>query len=250
MENLNSLIVGPGESKEIILPDEPNHTLTRIELLPGANVNFYIVGKNQLLKEQKIICHLHRDSQLNVFLVVVDENAKKYEVEANLDGKNAKLDVKGIVVVDKNQSCETCVTVNHHAPYCISNQLVKYVLDGDARGSFSGLIKVDHGAKKTEAYQTNRNILISSTARMNTEPQLEIYCDDVKCSHGAATGQLNELQLFYLRSRGIDLPQARAMLIDAFVSDIVDTIPSDNIKTAVKQLVRERLHHENLYFED
>jgi len=133
------------------------------------------------------------------------------------------------------------VFVRHAAPHCFSNQLYKGVLDDQATGAFSGRILVDQGAQKTEAFQTNRNILLTDKAKMNTKPQLEIYADDVKCTHGATVGQLDEESLFYLRSRGIREREARLMLMSAFAYDVVREIKVDALRERISELVERRL---------
>ena len=115
-------------------------------------------------------------------------------------------------------------------PHCTSNQLFKGILDDDATGSFNGKIHVSKDAQKTQAYQKNNNILLSPAARMNTKPHLEIYADDVKCSHGATIGQLDREAMFYLRSRGIGEKEARHLLMYAFANEIVSKIPDQPVK--------------------
>lgn len=129
----------------------------------------------------------------------------------------------------------------HNAPHCHSDQLFKYVADGDARCSFEGLIRVQEGAHHTEAYQSNRNILSGADARMHTRPHLEIYCDDVKCSHGAATGQLDSEALFYMRTRGIPEAEARTMLMQAFMADVIETIALVPLRDRIRHLSEMRL---------
>ena len=124
---------------------------------------------------------------------------------------------------------EESVTAETHVTHAVgggtSNQLIKFVLDDNARGRFIGDLKIAPDAQQTEAHQTNRNLLLSETAEMRTQPQLEIYADDVKATHGASTGQLDESALFYMQQRGIDKQKARQLLVGAFMKEVLDKIP-------------------------
>ena len=141
-----------------------------------------------------------------------------------------------MVIASGKQVTDNASLINHGCPHCHSDQLFKYVIDDEAKCAFEGAIKVDYNAKFTEAYQSNRNLLASKGARMHTSPQLEIYCDEVKCSHGATTGQLDESALFYMRSRGIPEDEARTMLMD-----VLDTVKMDGLRDRLRHLVERRL---------
>ncbi|HEX2395781.1 MAG TPA: SufD family Fe-S cluster assembly protein, partial [Bacteroidales bacterium] len=136
------------------------------------------------------------------------------------------------------------ILMDHASPNCTSNQLFKGILDDEATGSFNGKILVRQDAQKIQAYQKNNNILLSSTARMNTKPHLEIYADDVKCSHGATVGQLDSEALFYIRSRGISEDEARHLLMYAFANEIVSRISVPILKERIIDLVDKRLRGE------
>ena len=145
----------------------------------------------------------------------------------------------GLYLADKNRVVDNHTVVDHTVPHCMSNELYKGVMDGKSTAVFNGKIFVRRDAQKTNAYQTNRNILLSDDATINTKPQLEIYADDVKCSHGTSTGRLNEEALFYLRARGIGERSARKLLVRAFAEEIVNSVPND----AVKAYLDNRLNH-------
>ncbi|MBQ7823567.1 MAG: SufD family Fe-S cluster assembly protein, partial [Bacteroidaceae bacterium] len=134
--------------------------------------------------------------------------------------------------------------IDHAVPRCSSRELFKYVLNDTSTGSFSGRILVREGTDKTEAYQSNKNLCATSDAQMFTKPQLEIYADDVKCSHGATIGQLDEQALFYMRSRGIPEAEARMLLMFAFTSDVIDTVRLDALKDRLRLLVEKRFRGE------
>ena len=123
----------------------------------------------------------------------------------------------------------------------MSNQLIKFVLDDESRGHFIGDLKIAQDAQKTEAHQTNRNLLLSETAEMRTQPQLEIYADDVKATHGASTGQLDESALFYMQQRGIGKEKARQLLVNAFMKEVVESISDEKIKSDVLSFFEEEV---------
>lgn len=138
------------------------------------------------------------------------------------------------------QHIDNSSSVVHTGTYGRSNQLFKYVLDDEATGSFGGSIEVAHCSRFVEAYQSNRNILASTSARMHTKPQLLIYNDDVKCSHGATTGQLDDRALFYMRTRGIPEAEARRMLMQAFMVDVIDSIALEPLRDRLRHMVERR----------
>ena len=145
----------------------------------------------------------------------------------------------GLYVVDQNRVVDNHTDVDHTVPNCVSNELYKGVMDGKSTAVFNGKIFVRRDAQKTNAYQTNRNILLSDDATINTKPQLEIYADDVKCSHGTSTGRLDTDALFYLRARGIGEAAARKLLVRAFAEDVVEKVPNE----AIKAYLENRLNH-------
>jgi Fe-S cluster assembly protein SufD len=148
----------------------------------------------------------------------------------------------GLYLLHGETLADNHTVVDHRKPNSFSNELYKGVLEGNSKGVFNGKIFVRPNAQKTNAFQSNRNILLSDKATVNTKPQLEIWADDVKCSHGCTTGQLDEEALFYLQSRGIDKNTARAMILYAFAAGVLDTIPNENLKQFIDGLISERLH--------
>lgn len=158
----------------------------------------------------------------------------------DLNGEHAEARLAGMVVNSDRRHADNCTRVRHLAPRCRSNQLFKYVLDGESQGAFEGEIYVDPKAKFTEAYQSNRNILAAPTARMHSSPRLLIYDDDVKCSHGSSTGQLDNEALFYMRTRGIPADEARTMLMQAFMVDVIDHVAIEEMRDRLRHLVEMR----------
>jgi Fe-S cluster assembly protein SufD len=161
-----------------------------------------------------------------------------------LGGEGAELNLYGMVIADRDEHVDNHTFIDHAAPRCTSNELFKYVLDEQATGAFAGMIRVRPGAQKTLAQQTNRNLCATRDACMYTQPQLEIYADDVKCSHGATVGQLDENALFYMRQRGIPEREARLLLMFAFVGEVIDSIHLDALRDRLHLLVEKRFRGE------
>ncbi len=155
------------------------------------------------------------------------------DVNIDLCEKGANCFVKGLSLSDHKQHLDVNVITNHHAPNCISDQNFKSILKGNSSGVFNGRVIVHDGAQKTDSSQSNKNLLLSKEALMNSNPQLEIYADDVKCSHGSSTGALESDALFYIRSRGIDQEAATALLVHGFASEIIEGIKNHDIKDLV-----------------
>ncbi len=158
-----------------------------------------------------------------------------------LDGEGLEATLNGLYLTTGNRLADHHMVVEHAKPHCASHEYFNGILAGKSRGVFHGRILVRPNAQKTDAKQTNKNILLSPTATVNTKPQLEIYADDVKCTHGATIGQLNPESVFYLRARGIPLETARRMLIHAFAGEIIDRVRCTPIRQELDQLVWDRL---------
>ena len=158
--------------------------------------------------------------------------------------QGAEINLCGMAIADKNQHVDNNTSIDHAVPNCTSNELFKYVLDDQSVGAFAGLVLVRPDAQHTSSQQTNRNLCATRDARMYTQPQLEIYADDVKCSHGATVGQLDENALFYMRARGIAEKEARLLLMFAFVNEVIDTIRLDALKDRLHLLVEKRFRGE------
>lgn len=150
----------------------------------------------------------------------------------------------GLYLIHGNTLADNHTTVDHKKPNSYSNELYKGLMDDKSKGVFNGKIFVRPDAQKTNAFQSNNNILLSENASVNTKPQLEIWADDVKCSHGCTTGQLDEQALFYLRSRGLSKDKAKAILLMAFVAEVIESVKEESIRKYLQQLVSKRLHQE------
>jgi Fe-S cluster assembly protein SufD len=163
------------------------------------------------------------------------------DVVATLDGDGAECTLDGLYVVDGDALVDTHTTIDHAKPHCPSHELYKGILAGRARAVFNGKIIVRPDAQKTDAKQTNKALLLTDTAQVNTKPQLEIFADDVKCTHGAAIGQIDEDALFYLRARGIGVLEARNLLIHAFAGEVLDGIKVPDVRATAMRLMEEKL---------
>jgi Fe-S cluster assembly protein SufD len=164
-----------------------------------------------------------------------------------LEGENASAEITGLYLMDRNQHIDNRVFVDHAVPHCQSNELFKGVLDDHATGVFNGHVLVRRDAQQTIAYQRNSNILLTDKATIDTRPFLEIYADDVKCSHGATVGQLDANALFYIRSRGISEASAKILLMYAFAAEIINKIGIPELRQRIDDMVKKRLRGELSY---
>ncbi len=166
----------------------------------------------------------------------------RHTIDVVMDHEGAECWVDGLYMVDGSQHTDTHSMIDHRQPHCTSHQLYKGILDGKSRAVFNGKVFVRHGAQLTNAQQTNKNLLLSNEAQVDTKPQLEIFADDVKCAHGAAVGQLEADEIFYLESRGIRPEPARNLLTYGFAEEVIEKIKIDSIRRELDQAVLNRLH--------
>lgn len=184
------------------------------------------------------------NSQVNSVYITLHGGIVRNNLFVNLSEQGAENNSYGLWLADKSQHIDNSTFVKHMAPNCKSVQLYKGILDDNSTGIFSGRILVDKIAQKTSAFQSNKNLLMTNDAKVRSKPQLEIYADDVKCSHGSATGQLDEDAMFYLRSRGISKKEACHMLMLAFASEVTDNISIVPLRNEINGLVEKRLRGE------
>ncbi|MDD4235119.1 MAG: Fe-S cluster assembly protein SufD [Bacteroidales bacterium] len=249
----NLVVLEEDASLRMIICD---HTLNRTQNFINSLTESYI-GKNAHLEYYSIQNEPDTAALLNTLCFYQEANSHltnlafslhggslRNNVYSTLAGERAHSNLYGLFLSDKKQRVDNYTYIDHKAPTCTSNELYKGILDDNARGAFSGKIMVRPDAQKTEAYQTNNNLCLTDTAKMRTKPQLEIYADDVKCSHGATVGQLDQEALFYLQSRGISKKEAKLMLMFAFANDIVRNIPVIPLKEQISGLVDNRLRGE------
>lgn len=217
--------------------------VVEIFLDQGASLQYYDLEESSAMtmRHSQLFAEQNTGSSLvaNGTTLMGGTTCNSYCVD--LQGEHCTTKLAGMAIGGPGQVICNNTRITHNVPKCHSDQMYKYILDGNSQGSFYGIIKVDEAAKFTKAYQSNRNILANADAKMYTRPQLEIYCDEVKCSHGATIGQLDQNALFYMRQRGIPEAEARMMLMQAFMADVIDTVEIPALKSRLHQLVEMRL---------
>jgi len=185
---------------------------------------------------------LGRNSSFDTTNITLGAQLSRHNLSVIMDHEGAECWVDGLYIVGTGQHADTHSVIDHKQPHCTSHQLYKGILDGKSRAVFNGKVFVRHGAQKTDAMQTNKNLLLSNDAHVDTKPQLEIFADDVKCAHGAAIGQLDEDELFYLSTRGIHSDLARNLLTYGFAEEVIGKIKIESIKTQLDEAVLHRLN--------
>lgn len=213
-----------------------------IFVMDGAHFELYDLEESgvETTRLSTLWISQERDSKMVVNGMTIYNGKTRNEYHSVFKAPGASLYLYGMGIADNERCIDTYSRVNHEAGHCYTDELFKFSVDDLARCAFTGLVKVAHGAEKSEAYQSNRNLIGSDAARMFSKPQLEIYNDDVKCSHGSATGQLDELQLFYMRTRGLDEEEARMLLKQAFMADVIDKVEIPGLKERLTYMVERR----------
>ena len=217
--------------------------VTEIYAERNASVEFYELEEDstRVARMSSLFAEQKESSNVLVNSLTMQCGTTRNNYRINLNGERAENYICGMVIADKEQSVDNFISMNHSVPNCHSSQLFKYILQDKANGAFCGRIVVAQDAQKTQAYQSNNNLCISPDARMYSKPQLEIYADDVKCSHGLTTGQLDEDAMFYLQARGISKGDARLLLMQAFMADVLSHIRIENLRERLTDLVEKRL---------
>ena len=185
-----------------------------------------------------------RGSSVTHNVITLHNGVTRNKLDLVLSGEGAECQCCGCVIADKQQHVDNNTLITHRATHCTSNELYKYVLDDKATGAFAGRVLVEHGAQKTTSQMTNQNLTATKEARMYTQPMLEIYADDVKCAHGSTVGQLNAAALFYMRQRGISLDEAKMLLQNAFINEVVDKMQLEPLRDRLHYLVEKRFRGE------
>lgn len=219
-------------------------SLQTVELYVGKNAELHYYDLEESSQRTSRISSLYlrqeADSRVVIDGMTLFNGVTRNEYYCDFAGENADLKLYGMAIEDRQRKVSTYSRINHAVPHCVSNELFKMSADGESRCAFTGRIIVRPGSVKTEAYQACRNLLAADTARIEARPELEIYNDDVKCSHGCAIGQLDETQVFYMRSRGIPEPQARLLLRQAFMADVIDLVDIPGLRDRLHLLVEKR----------
>ena len=254
MVNSRNLIILGKSSRLTFLhcDDSVNHTpgfintLTEVYMDENSSFELYKlqnINDNTSLINNTFI-HQERDSRLKVNILSLNGGKIRNELHVNLMGQGADADINGVYLVDKQQHIDNQVYINHAVPNCHSNELFKGVLDEEASGIFNGYIYVARDAQKTNAFQRNNNILMTPKATIDTMPFLEIYADDVKCSHGATVGQLDDKALFYMMQRGIGREDARLLLMFAFLAEVTSKVSIEPLRISYEDMIKRRLRGE------
>ena len=229
--------------------DDRNFLATQvIEAYVGRNASLDLYCLEETHAKNVRVSNLYidqqADSRLNHNVITLHNGVTRNRVDLTLSGEGAECVLNGCVIADKEQHVDNNTVIDHKVEHCTSSQLYKYVLDEKAKGAFAGRVLVRHGAQKTSSEMRNQNICATREARMFTQPMLEIYADDVKCSHGSTVGQLNDAAMFYMQQRGISQKEAKLLLEFAFVNEVIDTIRLEPLRDRLHHLVEKRFRGE------
>jgi Fe-S cluster assembly protein SufD len=213
------------------------------------------VGKNAKLEIDKLqeesdscyqisseFVNQHQDSNFTINTVTLNGLLVRNNLTIEVDGQNCETHLNGAYILNGNQHVDNHTVVDHKVANCESNELYKGVIDGKATAVFNGKVFVRKDAQKINAFQSNGNVLLSDDATINSKPELEIYADDVKCSHGSTTGQLDEEAIFYLRARGLSEASARQLMVGAFIEDVIQKISNEAVINRIHTLLKERFN--------
>jgi Fe-S cluster assembly protein SufD len=256
MANPRNLIV-VGESSQVTVVETYvaaesgvyfNNVVTEIVAMENAVVDHYKVTResDEAYHIGTLQLDQRRNSNVHSFAGSFGGGLVRHDIHTVLDGEGCDCGLNGLYMVDGSEHVDNHLVVEHAKPHCDSREFFKGILDGKGKGIFSGRIIVRPDAQKTDAKQTNMSLLMSEDAQVECKPQLEIFADDVKCTHGATIGQVNDEAVFYLRSRGLNEEAARGMLVHAFASEVLDRVKIEPLRAQLEELVVERLPQRGL----
>lgn len=238
------LVVAGQSSKAVVVEhyvggEEKYFTNSIVEMSAAANarLDYFKVQQEspQAFHLSSVCAEAGRDSTINLFSMALGGKIARTEMDVTLQAAGAHCGMYGLYWGRGSQLVDHTTTIEHAEPHCSSDEVFRGIMDGSSRGVFSGTIVVAEHAQKTDANQSNKNLLLSRKAHVDTKPQLEVYADDVKCAHGATVGQLDEKALFYLRQRGIDETQAKALLTYGFASELLERIDLEPLRNALEE---------------
>ena len=229
--------------------DDRNFLATQvIEAYVGENASLDLYCMEETHHKNVRVSNVYIDQQansrVNHNVITLHNGITRNKLDLTFSGEGAECQCYGCVIADKQQHVDNNTLITHRVPHCTSSELYKYVLDDQSTGAFAGRVLVEHGAQKTASQMTNQNLAASREARMYTQPMLEIYADDVKCAHGSTVGQLNDAALFYMRQRGISLQEARTLLQQAFINEVVDKMALEPLRDRLHYLIEKRFRGE------
>ena len=229
--------------------DDRNFLATQvIEAYVGENASLDLYCLEETHYKNVRVSNVYIDQQansrVNHNVITLHNGVTRNKLDLTFSGEGAECQCYGCVIADKQQHVDNNTLITHKVPHCTSNELYKYVLDDQSTGAFAGRVLVEHGAQKTSSQMTNQNLTATKEARMYTQPMLEIYADDVKCVHGSTVGQLNDAALFYMRQRGISLEEAKLLLQNAFINEVIDHMALEPLRDRLHYLVEKRFRGE------
>jgi Fe-S cluster assembly protein SufD len=229
--------------------DDRNFLATQvIEAYVGENASLDLYCMEETHHKNVRVSNVYIDQQansrVNHNVITLHNGITRNKLDLTFSGEGAECQCYGCVIADKQQHVDNNTLIVHKVPHCNSQELYKYVLDDKSTGAFAGRVLVEHGAQKTTSQMTNQNLTATKEARMYTQPMLEIYADDVKCAHGSTVGQLNDAALFYMRQRGISLQEAKVLLQNAFINEVIDHMQLEPLRDRLHYLVEKRFRGE------
>ena len=212
----------------------------------NAKLDLYCLEEthNKSTRVSNVYIEQQANSRVNHNIITLHNGVTRNKLNLDLVGEGAECSCNGCVIADKQQHVDNNTLITHHVSHCTSNELYKYVLDDEATGAFAGRVLVKKDAQKTTSQMTNQNLTATKQARMYTQPMLEIYADDVKCAHGSTVGQLNDAALFYMQQRGISRKEARLLLQNAFINEVIDHMELEPLRDRLHYLVEKRFRGE------
>lgn len=212
----------------------------------NASLDFYCLEEthHKNVRVSNVFIEQNANSKVNHNVITLHNGITRNRTDLFFRGEGAACSLNGCVIADKQQHVDNNTLIVHEVPHCTSHELYKYVLDEQSVGAFAGKVLVLHGAQKTDSQMTNQNLCATKEARMYTQPMLEIYADDVKCAHGSTVGQLNDAALFYMRQRGISLKEAKVLLQNAFINEVIDKMQLEPLRDRLHYLVEKRFRGE------
>ena len=229
--------------------DDRNFLATQvIEAYVGENASLDLYCLEETHYKNVRVSNVYIDQQansrVNHNVITLHNGITRNKLDLTFSGEGAECQCYGCVIADKQQHVDNNTLITHKVPHCTSNELYKYVLNDQSTGAFAGRVLVEHDAQKTSSQMTNQNLTATKEARMFTQPMLEIYADDVKCAHGSTVGQLNDAALFYMRQRGISLKEAKVLLQNAFINEVIDKMQLEPLRDRLHYLVEKRFRGE------
>ena len=212
----------------------------------NAKLDLYCLEEthNKNTRVSNVYIQQQANSRVNHNVITLHNGVTRNKLNLDMVGEGAECSCNGCVIADKKQHVDNNTLITHHVSHCTSNELYKYVLDDESTGAFAGRVLVKKDAQKTVSQMTNQNLTATKQARMYTQPMLEIYADDVKCAHGSTVGQLNDAALFYMQQRGISKKEARLLLQNAFINEVIDHMELEPLRDRLHYLVEKRFRGE------